>query len=345
MLLKEICKKAIARLTEFFRVRDKIEKGVAWVGESLGYWDRLIEGGMRKGFRTIIMMYHRVCPMQDWLFATCYGFSVSPNSFEKQVEYLTRNYDVISLSHLLEILQRSNIPPAKSVCFTFDDGYEDNYTYAYPILKRYGVPATFFLTTEYIGSQISPFSLLRSLQYTQIKKLKLSEIGEFKLHSPKERWQAFCTIWEELKGMPEERAREIIEEINSLSGVDILFSEGPMLSWEEIREMSENGMEFGAHTRRHPNLVSQPTLEEARWEIEQSKRDIEGKLGKEVKAFAYPYGKFDERIMEIVKEAGFMGAVTMLPQWVKGGENPYLLGRISPSDDFAIFKAKIAGFF
>jgi hypothetical protein len=239
MGLKEASKKVLARLTEFFRVRDKIERGVARFGESLGYWDRLIEGRMRKGYRTIIMMYHRVCPLEDWLFTTCYGFSVTPNSFEKQVEYLTRNYDVISLSQLLEILQRGDIPPAKSVCFTFDDGYEDNYTYAYPILKRYGVPATFFLITDLMGTRVSPNALLQSLRKTTIGKIKLKGVGEFNLHSPRDKWQAFCSIWEELKKIPEEKTKEIIGEIKSICGVEISLFEGPMLSWEEIKEMSK----------------------------------------------------------------------------------------------------------
>jgi len=348
---KEGSKKAIACLYQFLRARISVEKRVkfqkamAWAGERLCFWDMLIEGKVRKGYRTIIMIYHRVCPIPKEIWSPFNALIISPTAFAKQLEYFARNYEVISLSHLLEILQRGGIPPAKSVCFTFDDGYEDNYTYAYPILKRYGVPATFFLITDLMETRVSPNALLQSLRETTIGKIKLKGVGEFNLHSPRDKWQAFCSIWEELKKMPEEKAREIIKEIKSICGVEISFFEGPMLSWEEIREMSENGMEFGVHTRRHPNLVSEVTFEEARWEIEQSKRDIEEKLGREVKAFAYPYGKFNEEIVKIVKEAGFTGAVSARPQWVKGRENPYLLGRIFPTDDFAIFKAKIAGFF
>jgi peptidoglycan/xylan/chitin deacetylase (PgdA/CDA1 family) len=94
-------------------------------------------------------VYHRVCPLyfkKQIPYANVY-----PEEFERQIDYLRSNYQAITLA---EFLRRSNMKEIKGdeVCITFDDGFRDNYLYAFPILKRYEVPASFFLVTKYIGT-------------------------------------------------------------------------------------------------------------------------------------------------------------------------------------------------
>jgi peptidoglycan/xylan/chitin deacetylase (PgdA/CDA1 family) len=109
--------------------------------------------------------------------------------------------------------------------------------------------------------------------------------------------------------------------------------------------MSENGIEFGAHTVSHPRLTKIP-LEKAREEIEESKREIEEKLGKQVKCFSYPYGDYNAEIIEIVKEAGFTCAVAPHSFPISKWTNFYKLGRIDPvlASNFHHFKALLSGF-
>jgi len=237
-----------------------------------------------------VLMYHHI---SDQLVGQMLS-NVSPRLFEKQIKYLlSRNFKVISLTQLVESLKGNSTLPPKSVVITFDDGYKNNYIYAYPILRKYNLPATIFLTTGFLNGSVKPTSF--SGTYKKI----FSEYPQ----------------------------------------------EGVPLSWEEIREMSENGIDFGAHTVSHPRLTKIP-LKKAREEIEESKREIEEKLGKQVKCFAYPYGDYNEKIIELVKEAGFSCAAAGHPSPISKRTNTYKLGRIDPAiaSDFHYFKALLSGF-
>jgi peptidoglycan/xylan/chitin deacetylase (PgdA/CDA1 family) len=239
-----------------------------------------------------ILMYHQI---SDYLGQL--PLNVTPSLFEKQIKYLlSRNFKVISLTQLVEYLKGNSTLPPKSVVITFDDGYKNNYLHAYPILKKYNLPATIFLITGFVNGNIKPGS------YSQAY-------------------------------------REIFSKCSNYT------KEWLPLSWEEIREMSENGIEFGAHTVSHPRLTKIP-LKKAREEIELSKREIEEKLGKEVKCFAYPYGDYNEKIIELVKEAGFACAAAGYPSPISKRTNTYKLGRIDPAiaSDFHYFKALLSGF-
>jgi peptidoglycan/xylan/chitin deacetylase (PgdA/CDA1 family) len=234
-----------------------------------------------------ILMYHHI---SDYLGQL--PLNVTPSLFEKQIKYLlSRNFKVISITQLVESLKGNSPLPPKSVVITFDDGYKNNYLHAYPILKKYNLPATIFLTTGFINKSVKP--------------------------------ESFSPVYKEI--------------------ISRCPQEWLPFSWEEVREMSENGIEFGAHTVSHPRLTKIP-LEKAREEIEESKREIEEKLGKQVKCFAYPYGDYNEEIIEIVREVGFACAVSVHPFPISNRTNLYALGRIDINSDFHYFKALLSGF-
>ena len=75
------------------------------------------------------------------------------DTFEAQMSYLATSYVVLGFSQAIERLQSGNLPK-KSVVVTFDDGYRDNYEYALPILKKYAIPATFFVVTDALEQRI-----------------------------------------------------------------------------------------------------------------------------------------------------------------------------------------------
>jgi peptidoglycan/xylan/chitin deacetylase (PgdA/CDA1 family) len=112
-------------------------------------------------------------------------FTVRPKEFQKQMSYLSeKKYNVISLKKLFECLTLKNIPP-KTVVLTFDDGYEDNYFNAFPILKKYNFPATIFLATAFIGKKIpnSAEIPLNALNWDQIKEMHNSGLIDFEPHT------------------------------------------------------------------------------------------------------------------------------------------------------------------
>jgi hypothetical protein len=146
--------------------------------------------------------------------------------------------------------------------------------------------------------------------------------------------------------LPDENKRRLITKLVDTCQVDIADNLGDalFLSWDEVREMHESGITFGAHTVTHPVLPNLP-LEKARWEIVQSKRDIEEKLGKKVTSFAYPFGPFNAEIAGLVKESGFTSAVTTEAELVNRRASPYELPRIGAVGDFNKFKVVFSGLF
>jgi peptidoglycan/xylan/chitin deacetylase (PgdA/CDA1 family) len=291
-----------------------------------------------------ILMYHRVSPKKDdWSHE-----SLSPQAFESQMEYFCREYEILPLDDLAQYIHQGKSLPHKAVVVTLDDGYKDNYIYAYPIFKKYHIPATVFITTGHIGTgklfwwdKVSYF-----IQHTVIENLNLEELGRFSLQSVHDKSRASFMITERLKKLPEKRKAFIIEKLISISGVESP-SQGTgkelILSWDEVREMNNHGITFGAHTVNHPILTNIP-LEQAKWEIVQSKRDIKEKLGKEVTTFSYPNGNFNPEIAQFVKESGFTCAVSALPsKLISPNDSPYELSRIRVGDDFNKFKFAFCG--
>jgi len=100
-----------------------------------------------------------------------------------------------------------------------------------------------------------------------------------------------------------------------------------MLTWEQAVEMSNNGVEIGAHTVTHPLLSYEDAASVAR-ELEESKRAIEQKLGKPVRAFAYPNGDWSESVRDQVAQSGYRCAFTTRPAWTDRSENPYTISRV-----------------
>jgi peptidoglycan/xylan/chitin deacetylase (PgdA/CDA1 family) len=285
------------------------------------------------GSQVVIAMYHRVCRKKEhWSFPEV----VSPQSFQSQIEYFCQNCEIFSLDKLARDLREGKSLPKKAVVITFDDGYKDNYLNAFPILRKYRVPATFFLTTGHIG--LSKLFWWDEVGYvvhnTQVTRLRLDELGSYSLKSTFDRSHASFAIAKRLNCLSEERKNDLIEKLARTCRVEIptgLASE-LILSWEEVREMSRDGAQFGAHSVTHPLLTNMP-LKRAEWEIRQSKEDIEKRLRKEVNFFSYPDGRFNSEIIKIVQQAGFLGATTGRPSWITPASDVYRLDRINMIED------------
>ena len=287
--------------------------------------------------QVFILMYHRISPMRDSSSLE----PLSPQSFEHHIRYFCENYEILPLDRLVKYIEKGKTLPEKAVVITFDDGYKDNYLYAYPILKKYHVPATIFLTTGHIGtSNLFWFDKVSYIiQNTNIDQLNLDELGSYSLQSELDRFQVCSIISERLKKMSEERRKLLVEKLLTISGVKIPqdLAKGLILSWDEIREMSNDGISFGAHTVSHPILTNLP-LAQANLEIIQSKMAIEEEIGKQVDAFSYPNGGFDDfnaEIVELIKKNGFTCAVAVSPNKLIGSKDSvYELSRIPMGEDF-----------
>jgi peptidoglycan/xylan/chitin deacetylase (PgdA/CDA1 family) len=291
-----------------------------------------------------ILLYHRVCPRNDnWSLRP-----LSPESFERQMEYFCRNYEIIRLDKLVEHIRQAKALPEKALVITFDDGYKDNYLYAYPILKKYHIPATIFLTTGHIGSsKLFWFDEIRYvIQLTPFSQLEFDKLGSYPLRTDIDKFRVSHIVIERLKKLPDERKRALIKKLINTCRVDIPanLGKGLLLSWGEVREMHDDGVAFGAHSVNHPVLTNLP-LEEAKKEIIQSKKDIEEKLGQPVTAFSYPNGDFNPQIVEFTKDAFACAVAVGMPKLITLKDSPYQLSRIITGEDFNKFNVVFSGLY
>jgi peptidoglycan/xylan/chitin deacetylase (PgdA/CDA1 family) len=293
-----------------------------------------------------ILVYHRVCPRTDEWSQESYLHVVDPRSFEEQMRYIAREFRVLSLQEVAENVQSGKDFREKAAAVTFDDGYKDNYAYAYPILKKYGISATFFLATGYI-TDCRLFwwdRIAYILRHTSIKELRF-ESNRYSLLSDRDKSSATSLIIKGLKKLSWNKMDIWIQKLVTVCKVNIPadLASRLILSWKDIRKMESRDISFGAHSVNHPILTSM-SLEQARLEIIQSKKDIENKLGKAVTAFSYPNGNFSPEIVETVRQSGFECAVSILNEkLICCKDNVYELNRIVASQDFTKFKAKICG--
>ena len=291
-----------------------------------------------------ILMYHRVSPMNDnWSLAP-----LSPEYFERQIDYFASNYEIISLDSLANIILKGNPLPAKAVVITFDDGYRDNYMYAYPTLKKYKVPATIFVTTGHIGSDELFWwdKVGYIIEHSKKIRLDLDKLWSYSIQSKKEKSETQNDIIKKLKIVSEEEKNNIIKKLKDVSGVDIPpgLANNMILSWEDIKEMSDYGITFGAHTISHPILNHIP-IEQAQLEITQSKNEIENHIDKKVVLFSYPNGDYSEEIVDCVRKTGCICAVTTgPPKLIKLDQDIFKLPRIENITNQSGFKAAFSGF-
>ena len=285
----------------------------------------------------VILRYHSVSPDAESPLAYIDpGLAVPMDAFDRQMKFLRECYTPVSLGHILEaILEGRRLPPL-AVAVTFDDGYRDNYVGAFPVLKKYGIPATFYITAGCVNDR-EPLWTSRLRYYfmaTRERSLTLDvpEPRALDLTSPESRNASFASTIAGIKSAGKRRGDEIFREVESklrVTNLDPLRD--TMMSWSQIREMSRAGMMIGAHTLTHPNLPGLPP-EEAEAEIGGSKTLIEDKAQVPALHFAYPNGRgvshFNDPVKEMVRKAGFLSSVTSINGPVCRDDDPFTLKRL-----------------
>jgi peptidoglycan/xylan/chitin deacetylase (PgdA/CDA1 family) len=296
-----------------------------------------------------VIAYHRI----DWADNCPWSLTpITPPEFDREMKYLRRNYNIISADELSTALSDLNSLPPNTAVVTIDDGYKDVYVNAYPILKKYNIPATVFLATGHIGTgKLFWWDKVGYIIWkTGLDTLDLGELGIYHLNSTGTRLQVAKIIEKKLKLMPDEQKNESINTLVKLSRVDIPSNFGSelIMSWDEIKEMNRNGIKFGAHTVNHPILARLP-LEAARKEIIDSKKHIENELGQEIVTFCYPNGEpndLNDDIEKILENSGFKCAVTTVPAaFVSQGTQPYRLPRIPGTSSLDNFDLLMSGLY
>ncbi len=326
------------------------------IGEGLirtGLWHRRLRTWAH-GEEVVILTFHRV--IQKWDSVLDYsqpGLVVTAETFDLQLRFLKEQFDIVPLSSLIaeRRIHRSALRP-RSV-LTFDDGWRDNYDIALPILRKHGVPATVFLTTDFIGTN-------RAFWHTELSYLllhdKVSQLTKdqhvFRAYPTPVRIyltrlsqmrqppcaQNMDSLIESLKEECNDAAiGELIQDLaNALCFRMPLFpGRRFFLNWDEVHEMAAAGIEIGSHGCSH-RILTRLKVEEAEEELVRSKAELEGRIGHSVQHFAFPNGAANRDLMALVGKARYRTACLDADNADEGQFGPLALRRVGMHEGVSV---------
>ncbi len=294
--------------------------------------------------RAVVLMYHRVLN-RDALEETFShpGIIVEKPTFENHLRFLRKHFHVVSVSGFRDRMVSGQPFERRTCLITFDDGWEDNFTHAFPLLEEYDVPAVVFLTAGFIGTerQFWQESLARSLftaleraqdgQSTRLREV-LAKLGlneDTLLPSDRARARIRENV-SRAKNFSEKERRDLLDAAGELAGghngsaahVD------SFLSWAQVRKMAAGKIDFGSHTMNHELLTAIP-FDRAQQEVMVSKQKIAKELSKDAIAFSYPSGNCNAQSQQIVADCGFQLAFSTKPGFVKCDDDRFAIRRIN----------------
>lgn len=293
--------------------------------------------------RALILMYHAIVELEDRLAGPA-AVAAAADSFRAHMAYVRRHMHPMALSELVAALRERRPIPSNAVCVTFDDGYEDNYTHAFPALRSLQIPATIYLTTGAVGRRSGFWwdtvaALFEATQHTELNLEALSEkaqlpwraTGTLPMGTPRQKQEAADYVSSLFRVAKRGSAPEAFDALRTLLRVSGEPDRPPMLQWAQIEEMNKSGVEFGAHTVTHPDLTQVPPATVA-FELAESKQAIERRLGTPVDTFAFPYGTARHWSAELgaaARDIGFTSVVSAESGSVGGDSDLQWLPRVS----------------
>jgi peptidoglycan/xylan/chitin deacetylase (PgdA/CDA1 family) len=296
-----------------------------------------------------ILLYHSI-DAEESSFTRGTGMRVTPEMFEKHMNYIQKHYTVISVRELVESLEADKLLRNK-LAVTFDDGFADNLINAYPVLERLGLPATIFLNPGNAGNGrlnwIQELCYLVNTVGASTVSSKLASLrDDFKMESLENMTLSdadlYRTIQDYLVYSTNKLEREeIIDRLYDSSGINrqqVPGRDTVFLSWEQVSSMAGNGISFGNHGLSHTSLSTmQP--EEQKTEILESQKLIRENLDCEFVPFSFPFGQVKDippGSKDLIKSSGHRCALTAIPILNHPDVSPFELGRI-PVGDIPVF--------
>lgn len=292
--------------------------------------------------------YHRIGDEEKCLFDPNV-YSCTAANFELHVNFFNKNFTVISVEQLIEKMEKNEIIDKKYAVITFDDGYIDNYSIAFPILKKHQTPAAFYIATDYIDTPHIPWwdEIAWLIRHSKVNAIKLKS---WECAIDISTGSILSNIRSVLKAIKLEKDRSMADKIAELELIsqcsmpDELRDTPLFINWEQIKEMSRNGMHIGSHTLSH-TILSHLSSEEQKKEITQSKERIETFIKKEVTSIAYPVGgktAFTQTTQNISKEANYKLAFSFIPGVIRSFSQSqrYQLRRLPVDENCTINQLK-----
>jgi peptidoglycan/xylan/chitin deacetylase (PgdA/CDA1 family) len=305
--------------------------------------------------RGAVLMYHGIGEpgIDPW------GLFVSSQHFSEHLEVLAEMATPLPLDELVESAVDDALPP-RSVALTFDDGYANVAHRAQPILADHGVPATLFVVSEPLSSAaeywwdelaallLEPGELPPRLELRTPGAAVELAIGSAE-HHDRDAWirdhdyrdgdgvasprmELYRRLWEHLAPVEHGARQQAIDELADWAGRPRSSRDSHRsLTVDELVELDGDTVTIGGHTSTHP-LLPGLAPDRLRTEIEDGKRCLEERLGREITTFSYPFGANDPAAVEMTRRVGYRLAVTARPETVLPGVDPFRVGRFDVKD-------------
>ena len=308
----------------------------------------------------LILLYHRVAD----LHLDPQLLSVTQAHFAEHLDVLRQHATPMALREMVRALRENNLP-RRAVAVTFDDGYADNLHNAKPLLERYDVPATVYVSSGFVdtsrefvhdmleGLFLQPGRLPQQLTLTVRGRAYQWDLGEeawyseaafhrnrgwhvLKVENPTPRHHVYRALCQLFYTLPDGDRRSAFDALMTWAGARSASREPyRVLRSDEIRNLAAGGLvDVGAHTVAHPVLSALPPPEQQA-EVQQSKASLEEILNSPVSSFAYPYGTrsdYTAETVSIVREAGYDHACSNFEGLVRQGTDPWQLPRFLVRD-------------
>ncbi len=269
-----------------------------------------------------ILAYHRVL---DSVEPEGFAFdaeliSASADMFRQQMALLRRRFHPLRFSELLDCIDAGRAVPPRSVLVTFDDGYDDNYRVAWPILRDLDMSAMFFVSTGHIDTGL-PYAydwLAHMLCSMPAGELSLPEIGlQTQLAGPGPSRRALvAAVLDRAKALDAATQEALITRLEEQLAMPREGGDDncrPM-TWEQLRQMRESGMEVGSHGVSHRMLAKLPRAQ-MRAELVDSRQALARELGIQAQVLSFPVGgrdAFNDEVIEAARDAGYRMACSYL---------------------------------
>jgi peptidoglycan/xylan/chitin deacetylase (PgdA/CDA1 family) len=285
-----------------------------------------------------ILLYHGVTKIRSMGIENIQGKHIEASDFANQMKYLRKYCYVLSLDEFLEIQRSRDTLPPKSTVISFDDGFQNNYSVAAPILEEYQIPAIFYISSGIVNTDMMFWvDILEdaiNLSGKGAIRVRLDQDEEFSIRNNSEKLQALARIKGYCKTVTAVERDRIIQETQDATGVVAAVSHSEnyqKISWRELREMHENSLfTIGGHSTYH-NILSFLEGEELKKEVRASIELLELNLKAPIIHYSYPEGQaihYNEEIIELLKNSGIVCAPSAICGLNDLATDPFHLKRV-----------------
>lgn len=285
-----------------------------------------------KNPKLLIFTYHRVLP--EFAENPLHNI-VKLRTFERQIDFISRRFRVVSLGEGLKDPGRRGA--RDSAVFTFDDGYTDNYEIVFPLLKKKGIPAAFFVSAGYIGTGGPQWDWEVIMRIVRNPAVREVNIGTSSIVAKeREPRLAFAyRVIDRLKSSGLGELKNTIDYLRSIPGPGVDLSRDRCLGWDHLKKMSGEGMEIGSHGITHRSLARIPAGDAGR-EITESRRIISERTGRDCRDFAFPFGSardYNDVLIGLVRKEGYRSCILNVHGYNRLSADPFSLKRIIMDED------------